>query len=136
MKVTRFTYAIAIASIAFAPLALSAQAPAAKTAGSAKTAAAQSQAPAAASNQAPAATNAATEQAKCKDGSMYSGTSRQGACSSHGGVATWLTGSKNAAVPKGATARCNDNTYYTKAERKGACTGHKGVAEWLGKKGS
>ena len=63
---------------------------------------------------------------------MYSGTSRQGACSSHGGVAEWITPSKNA-VPKGATARCNDGTYYTKAEHQGACSGHKGVAEWLKK---
>ena len=55
---------------------------------------------------------------------MYSGASRKGACSSHGGVAEWLT-------MKGATARCNDGTFYAKAERQGACSGHKGVAEWL-----
>ena len=64
---------------------------------------------------------------------MYSGKSRQGACSSHGGVAQWITGAN--AIPKGATARCGDGTYYTKVERQGACSGHNGVAEWLKKKG-
>jgi len=63
---------------------------------------------------------------------MYSGTSRKGACSSHGGVAEWVSSSKSAA-PKDATARCNDGTFYTKAEHQGACSGHKGVAEWLKK---
>lgn len=32
---------------------------------------------------------AVTDSAVCKDGSTYSGTSHMGACSSHGGVATW-----------------------------------------------
>ena len=65
---------------------------------------------------------------------MYSGTSRKGACSSHGGVAEWITpANSKSAAPKDATARCNDGTYYTKAEHQGACSGHKGVAEWLKK---
>ena len=120
MKLAHISLAFAIASSAIVPFTLSAQAGAAQ------------KAPPAAAQKAPAASSA-TDQAKCKDGTMYSGTSRQGACSSHGGVAQWLTASKSGAPPKGATAKCNDGTYYTKAERKGACTGHKGVAEWLKK---
>lgn len=139
MKLIRTS--IAIASLAIVPITLTAQGGAAQK--NAPATAAKStpaaQAPTKAATQAPAAAQkpttaaTATEQAKCKDGSMYSGTSRQGACSSHGGVAEWLTGAKST-VPKGATAKCNDGTYYTKAERKGACSGHKGVAEWLKKK--
>lgn len=79
-----------------------------------------------------ASATANTERAKCKDGSTYSGKTRQGACSGHGGVVEWLAVTKGSA-PKGATARCNDGTYYLKAERQGACSGHKGVAEWLKK---
>ena len=132
MKLNRTSLAFAIASIAIVPFTLSAQGAAQKTKPAA-TASSAAQAPAQAPAKAPAAqAPAATEQAKCKDGTTYSGTSRQGACSSHGGVAQWLTASKSAA-PKGATAKCNDGTYYMKAERKGACTGHKGVAEWLKK---
>jgi uncharacterized protein DUF3761 len=61
-----------------------------------------------------------------------SGTSRQGACSLHGGVAQWLTASRSAA-PAGATARCTDGTDYTTAGHQGACSGHKCIAEWLKK---
>jgi len=134
MKLARMPLTLALLSIAVVPAGLVAQgdtskAAAKKSATSAASAAKPAQTPA----QQPK-TTAATEQAKCKDGTMYSGTSRQGACSSHGGVAEWVTPAKNA-VPKGATARCNDGTYYTKAERQGACSGHKGVAEWL-KKGT
>jgi hypothetical protein len=146
MKLHRTSMLVAIASLAIAPLTLSgqgaaAQKPASPAATKPTSTAAQTpaqapvKAPAAqapAATQKPAAASNATEQAKCKDGTMYSGTSRQGACSSHGGVAQWLTASKSS-VPKGATAKCNDGTYYTKAERQGACSGHKGVAEWLKK---
>ena len=140
MTLKRTWLALAVALAAIQPISLSAQGAAkADTAKKAATAAqkkatppattAAAQAPAAATQAAAAATP--KESAKCKDGTMYSGASRQGACSSHGGVAEWLTGN---APPKGATAKCNDGTYYTKAEHQGACSGHKGVAEWLKKK--
>jgi hypothetical protein len=119
MKLTRTSLAFVFASIAIVPFTLSAQGGAPQ----------KSPPPAA---QKPAPASSATEQAKCKDGTTYSGTSRQGACSSHGGVAQWLTAPKSGA-PKGATAKCNDGTFYMKAERQGACSGHKGVAEWLKK---
>ena len=134
MKLARMPLTLALLSIAIVPVSLSAQGDTSKAKKS--TTAAASAAKPTTTAQAPAQskTTAATEQAKCKDGSMYSGTSRKGACSSHGGVAEWITPSKSAA-PKDATARCNDGTYYTKAEHQGACSGHKGVAEWL-KKGT
>jgi len=150
MSVKRTWLALAVAFVATMPVALAAQGAATKSDSAKKTTSAAkkttssaaqksagaptttaaAQAPAAATQAAAAST--AKESAKCKDGSMYSGASRQGACSSHGGVAEWLTGSKGTA-PKGATAKCNDGTYYTKAEHQGACSGHKGVAEWLKK---
>ena|SRR5689334_23045678 len=138
MTVNRIRLALAIASVAIVPITVSAQGGAPKGSSPKTTATAPAkstadQAPAPAQQPAAQKAATATEQAKCKDGSMYSGTSRQGACSSHGGVAQWLTASKTASVPKGATARCGDGTYYSKAERKGACSGHKGVAEWLKK---
>ena len=115
-EVTMMTFrrTLAVALIAAAPAALSAQGATPKGGPTQKNATANA------------------ERAKCKDGTMYSGASRQGACSSHGGVAQWLTPDKSAA-PKGATARCGDGTYYMKAEHQGACSGHKGVAEWLKK---
>ena len=61
--------------------------------------------------------------AKCGDGSWSTAASQQGACSSHGGVATWF-GKK----PSDATARCTDGSYYENAELQGACSGHGGVA--------
>ncbi len=135
MTLHRMPIALALLSIAIVPISLAAQGDTAKAAKKSTTTAAASAAKPTTTAQAPAAksqTAAATEQAKCKDGSMYSGTSRKGACSSHGGVAEWITPSKSA-VPKNATARCNDGTYYTKAEHQGACSAHKGVAEWLKK---
>ena len=121
MALRRSWLALAVALVATLPLSLSAQGAAKGDTGKKAAASAQKNATP------PATTAAATpkESAKCKDGTMYSGASRQGACSSHGGVAEWL--------PKGTTAKCNDGTYYTKAERQGACSGHKGVAEWLKK---
>jgi len=144
MALRRTSLAFAVALIAAIPVSLLAQGGAAKANAGQKNAtpAAQKNASpppapakstAASASSTPSQTAAAnTERAKCKDGTSYSGTSRQGACSSHGGVAEWLTASKGT-VPKGATARCNDGTYYSKAERQGACSGHKGVAEWLKK---
>ena len=70
--------------------------------------------------------------ARCSDGTWSKAASQQGACSAHGGVATWF-GKK----PRGATARCNDGQYWDTAERQGACSGHDGVAVWYKKvKGS
>ena len=110
MTLHRIPVALALLSIAIAPLSLAAQGDTTKAAKkttttstakkstkaasttAASSAAAKPTTPAATA--APAAksqTAAATEQAKCKDGSMYSGTSRKGACSSHGGVAEWVT---------------------------------------------
>lgn len=135
MRITRRPLVLAIALIVASPFALVAQgaskgSPAPKNPPTAQpaTKSTATQAPAAQTPAPAAAQTAATapERAKCKDGSMYSGASRKGACSSHGGVAEWLT-------MKGATARCNDGTFYAKAERQGACSGHKGVAEWLKK---
>src|SRR5689334_16814236 len=129
MTLHRIPVALALLTIAIAPLSLAAQGDTTKAAKkttttstakkstkaastTAASAAAAKPTTAAATAAAPAAksqTAAATEQAKCKDGSMYSGTSRKGACSSHGGVAEWVSASKSAA-PKDATARCNDGT--------------------------
>ena len=63
--------------------------------------------------------------ARCTDSTWTTAATQQGACSSHGGVATWF-----GARPRGATARCNDGQYWTTAERQGACSGHGGVATW------
>ena len=65
----------------------------------------------------------ATATAKCTDQSWSTSPSQQGACSSHGGVATWF-GKK----PADATARCTDGSYYENAEMQGACAGHGGIA--------
>jgi hypothetical protein len=140
MSITCAPLILAIAFMAGSPPVLSAQGGAAKGAAAPKNAAATPARPAAQQTPTPAPQTpapaakqtAATERAKCKDGTVYAGASRKGACSSHGGVTEWLTTAKGAA-PKGATARCNDGTFYSKAERQGACTGHKGVAEWLKK---
>jgi hypothetical protein len=64
--------------------------------------------------------------ALCKDGSWSTADSKQGACSSHGGIKTWF-----GKPPKGATARCKDGTYSKSAESQGACSQHGGVATWL-----
>lgn len=59
--------------------------------------------------------------ATCKDGTAYSGASRKGACSSHGGVKFWGAG---------VSATCNDGTAFQGKSRKGACAKHGGVKEW------
>ena len=93
MKLSRIPLTLMILSIAVVPVRLAAQdsttkSPARKTAAPGTSAATSAPTQAQPPSQ---QTAAATEQAKCKDGSMYSGKSRQGACSSHGGVAQWLT---------------------------------------------
>ena len=59
-----------------------------------------------------------------QDATYSYSTSRQGTCSSHGGVAEWL-------ATDAATARCNDGTLSASASRQGACSKHGGVAEWI-----
>jgi Protein of unknown function (DUF3761) len=87
-------------------------------------------APRDASAQSSGSASRSTVTAKCKDGTTYSGESRKGACSGHGGVKSWGDGS-SAPRPKGATAQCEDGSWYTKSSRKGACAGHGGVKEWI-----
>ena len=92
--------------------------------------------------------------AQCKDGTYSTAKTRQGACSKHGGVATWYADAKDAPktesapaaktpptagkgtakpagdVPKNATAKCKDGTYSFAAQHSGACSHHGGVGEW------
>ena len=42
--------------------------------------------------------------AQCKDGTYSTAKSKQGACSRHGGVATWLAGEAPTPAPKSAPA--------------------------------
>jgi Protein of unknown function (DUF3761) len=104
---------------------------------------------------APPSSTAATPSgatAQCKDGSYSHAKTQQGACSSHGGVATWFgesttstpatsnsraatparrSGTPVSGAPNGATAQCQDGSYSTAQSRQGACSGHGGVATWL-----
>ena len=92
----------------------------------------------------------------CKDGTLSKGG--QGACSSHGGIASKTVKSETKAAAKeakteaksaakemkadakaeekdakGATAQCKDNTYSHAKNRQGMCSGHGGVAKMMGK---
>ena len=68
---------------------------------------------------------------ECKDGSYTEAKSREGACSSHGGVKSWM-GPEKTARPAGSTGECKDGTFTDAAAKSGACSGHQGVKEWFG----
>jgi len=95
---------------------------------------------------------------QCKDGSYTKAQTKKGACSQHGGVATWFADEKatpksappaaKEAAPetpktagkaptkaaadtlKDATAKCKDGTFSYAKQHRGACSHHGGVAEW------
>lgn len=77
--------------------------------------------------------------ARCKDGSYSTAKTRSGACSEHGGVATWWGGvaaapvaaASPAGAPQDATALCSDGTYSKSQHRSGTCSDHGGVKQWL-----
>jgi len=58
---------------------------------------------------APAFAQTAAVTATCKDGTSYSGTSHRGACSHHGGVASFGQPAATGATPTGATAAAGPN---------------------------
>lgn len=93
--------------------------------------------------------------AQCKDGTFSKAKTQRGACSGHGGIASWFADSKaeskiaprprdtkppaaagrsNAPVaanaPANATGRCKDGSYTTASSKRGACSGHGGLATW------
>ena len=55
--------------------------------------------------------------AQCKDGTYSTAKSKQGACSRHGGVATWLAGETPAPAPKSAPAPAESPKAPTATER-------------------
>jgi hypothetical protein len=94
--------------------------------------------------------------AKCEDGSYSTAKTQRGACSGHGGVASWLRDSNDetkktppkesprqtnsigtaeksrpsANAPANATGQCKDGSFTTAHSRRGACSGHGGIATW------
>ena len=91
--------------------------------------------------------------AQCKDGTYSTAKTKRGACSGHGGIATWLgaadTGARTEArretkslgtagtsnrapanAPGNATGQCKDGSFTTASSTRGACSGHGGVTTW------
>jgi len=98
--------------------------------------------------------------ARCKDGTYSTATTRQGACSGHGGIATWYADEKEKTpstksgstttratststkatststtttakpVTTQATGRCQDGTETTARTKRGACSAHGGLKTW------
>jgi hypothetical protein len=86
---------------------------------------------------APAAGTAPAITAVCKDSTTFSGTSKRGACSGHGGVESWGTTAAAAPVTPTSTAAattisatCKDETTFSGSSKRGACSGHGGVKSW------
>ncbi len=95
---------------------------------------------------------------KCTDGSFTSAKTKSGACSAHGGVATWFAdkpakpakpakpsapaaapapapapaaASAPSGPPAGATGKCSDGTFTKAKKQQGACSSHGGVGQWF-----
>src|SRR5438105_3751519 len=97
--------------------------------------------------------------AQCKDGTYSTAKTKRGACSGHGGIATWLgatnaetkaatpketkslgtAGTSNRApanAPGNATGQCKDGSFTTANAKRGACSGHGGVTRWYADAGN
>jgi len=102
----------------------------------AQTAPAPAAAPAAAPTAAAAGETPAGSTAKCKDNSFYSGSSKRGACSGHGGIAEWYGKSKSkaggsaaagsAATPAGVSAAAPKSSSMKQASSEPAPGGGAG----------